>query len=339
MKSRGPAWMRSLYTPKPPSPGNAAEGEGTVRRLLGIAFISTIVCVAVPATLSATPLVAAHQPSQLAQARAGFVTNVTVDANSRTPAPTPPVTSGLNIVEYPSAVGNLVAYLTSDPEDGLKHPAIIWIVGGDTNTIDDVWTPQPPDNDQSAAAYRKAGIVTMYPSQRGGNLNPGQKEGFLGECDDILAAERFLAAQPYVDPQRIYLGGHSTGGTLALLVAELPNPFRAVFAFGPVSNPAVYHEPTFTPFDTTDPKELRLRSPGDWLTSVQTPTWVLEGTKSPSNIQSLRLMSNFPHNGMVHFVPLKGKDHFTELRPTNELLARAIFGDASHGSFKLRLPG
>ena len=38
---------------------------------------------------------------------------------------------------------------------------------------------------------------------------------------------RFLAAQPYVDPARIYLGGHSTGGTLALLVAECSETFRA----------------------------------------------------------------------------------------------------------------
>jgi acetyl esterase/lipase len=209
---------------------------------------------------------------------------------------------------------------------------------GDTNTINNVWTPQPTDNDQTASAYRKAGIVEMYPSQRGGNINPGHKEGFLGECDDILAAARFLAAQPYVDPNRIYLGGHSTGGTLALLVAELPNPFRAVFAFGPVSNPVVYDDSDFTPFDTADPKEVLLRSPGAWLRSVQSPTWVLEGTKSPSNIVSLRLMSGYPHNRNVHFVALKGRDHFSELRPTNALLAQAILADTSHASFKLRLP-
>jgi dipeptidyl aminopeptidase/acylaminoacyl peptidase len=277
-------------------------------------------------------------PSLLAEARAGFTTQLTADANSGTPAPAPPPTAGLTIIEYPSTVGNLVAYLTSDPKDGRRHPAIIWIAGGDTNTIDNVWTPQPADNDQTASAYRKAGIVMMYPSQRGGNTNPGHKEGFLGECDDVLAAARFLAAQPYVDPHRIYLGGHSTGGTLALLVAELPNPFRAVFVFGPATNPVAYQEPTFTPFDTKDPEEVRLRSPGNWLTSVQTPTWVLEGTKSPSNITSLRLMSRYPHDRNVRFVALKGKDHFSELRPTNALLARAILADTSHASFKLQLP-
>ena len=103
----------------------------------------------------------------------------------------------------------------------------------------------------------------------------------------------------------------------------------------------MYHDSGFkgfTPFDTADPKEVRLRSPGYWLTSVQTPTWVLEGTKSPSNIASLRLMSRYPHNRNVHFVALTGKDHFSDLRPTNALLARAILADTSHASFKLKFP-
>ena len=73
----------------------------------------------------------------------------------------------------------------------------------------------------------------MFPSLRGGNDNPGKKEGFLGEVNDVLAASEFLSRQEYVDPDRIYLGGHSTGGTLALLVAASTDKYRAVFSFGP----------------------------------------------------------------------------------------------------------
>src|SRR5436305_720847 len=134
------------------------------------------------------------------------------------------------------AIGPTAAYLSPDPRDGKKHPAIIWITGGDCNSIGDVWTPEPRDNDQTAAAYRKAGILMMFPSLRGGNVNPGVREGFLGEVDDVLAAADFLAQQTYVEPGRIYLGGHSTGGTLVLLVAECSDRFRAVFSFGPVSD-------------------------------------------------------------------------------------------------------
>ncbi len=272
----------------------------------------------------------------LAQARAGFVTHLTYNANCGCPVPKPPAPV-LDVVDYPSSVGPLAAYLTPDPGDGRKHPAIIWITGGDDNSIGDVWTPQPANNDQSAAQYRQAGIVMMYPSLRGGNANPGMKEGFLGECDDVLAAARFLAAQPYVDPNRIFLGGHSTGGTLALLVAELPNPFRAVFAFGPVANPVSYGDPAFTPFNTKNTEEVLLRSPGLWLTSVQTPTWIIEGAKSPSNIGALRWMEHAPRDSLVHFVALVDYNHFSDLRPANREIARTIVADPGTGTFRVHL--
>src|SRR5205085_9170374 len=103
------------------------------------------------------------------------------------------------IVHYESPVGKLAAYLTPDPNDGKKHPAIIWITGGDCNSIDQgCWREGPPSNDQSASAFRKAGIVMMFPSLRGGNDNPGSKEGFLGEADDVLAALDHLRKQEFV---------------------------------------------------------------------------------------------------------------------------------------------
>jgi len=71
--------------------------------------------------------------------------------------------------------------------------------------------------DRFGRPVRKAGIAELYPALRGASGNPGKPECFLGEIDDILAAADFLARRPDVDPQRIYLGGHSTGGTMVLL--------------------------------------------------------------------------------------------------------------------------
>ena len=51
----------------------------------------------------------------------------------------------------------LAAFVTPDPGDGEKHPAIVWLTGGDSNSLDDFWTEGPPANDQSASAYRKGG--------------------------------------------------------------------------------------------------------------------------------------------------------------------------------------
>src|SRR5205085_7788189 len=132
-------------------------------------------------------------------------------------------------VHYTPPAGSLPAYVGAPPAEGGKHPAIIWIVGGFSNSISDIaWTPGRAENDQSATAFREAGIVMMYPCLRGGNDHPGSMEGFYGEVDDVLAAADYLSKLDYIDPQRIYLGGHSTGGTLALLAAESTSRFRAV---------------------------------------------------------------------------------------------------------------
>jgi dipeptidyl aminopeptidase/acylaminoacyl peptidase len=221
-------------------------------------------------------------------------------------------------------VGDLGAYLTPDPQDGKRHPAIIWITGGDCNSIGEVWDAMPEDNDQCATAYRNAGLIMMFPSLRGGNMNPGFREGFLGEVEDVLAAAEYLSRQPYVDSGRIYLGGHSTGGTLALLVAECSPRFRAVFAFGPVEDVGFYGE-EYKPFDSEDRNEVRIRSPIHWLNWIACRTFVIEG--EGGNIQSLHAMMKSTSNEWVRFVPVVGADHFDVLSPTNRLIAKKILAD------------
>ena len=272
------------------------------------------------------PQNSAGQGVSLAQARSGFKTVLTAPVRAKEPAETAP-SAIFRTLKYPAPVGELTAYLSPAPGNGKKHPAIIWITGGDCNSIGDVWSPASPDNDQTAAAYRKAGIVMMFPSLRGGNDNPGTKEGFLGEVDDVLAAAKYLEKQPYVDPKRIYLGGHSTGGTLVLLVAQATNRFRAVFSFGPVEDVAGYGADSgFLPFDISNEKEVELRSPGYWMASVQSPVWIIEGVND-GNIDSLRAMKNSSPNAKTHFVEVQGADHFSVLAPTNELIAQKILQD------------
>src|SRR5690606_9024844 len=118
----------------------------------------------------------------LVEARRGFRTTLVRRESGGRPAPQPPP-GVFHLVQYDAPAGRLAAYLTPDPGDGQKHPAILWITGGDCNSIGPCWVEGPSDNDQSASAYRKAGIVMMFPSLRGGNDNPGVKEGFLGEVD------------------------------------------------------------------------------------------------------------------------------------------------------------
>src|SRR5262249_55563352 len=99
----------------------------------------------------------------LAEARQGFRTKVVRKEPPAGPLPNPPPQL-FRKVQFDSAVGKIGTYLTPDPKDGKKHPAIIWITGGDCNSVGNVWSPAPPSNDQTAAAYRKAGIVMMFPT-------------------------------------------------------------------------------------------------------------------------------------------------------------------------------
>lgn len=270
----------------------------------------------------------ATAPRSLADLRRGFATTLTRKEVTGG-APSAPPDGMFQLVHYPSTVGNLAAYLSVSPGDGKKHPIVIWLFGGFDNSIDGIaWTPGPPGNDQSATAFRDAGLLMMYPSLRGGNDNPGYKEAFYGEVDDVLSAIAYAKKQDFVDPQRIYLGGHSTGGTLALLVAESTSDLRSVFAFGPVYNVRGYGAENL-PFDTNVLREVALRSPGRWLRFIHEPTYVFEGTDQPSNIGQLRFMERVNTNSMVHFVPVSGATHFSGLAPESRLIATKILADTN----------
>ena len=154
-----------------------------------------------------------------AEAHDAFQTTLTTQDSDSDSIPEPPE-GVFDLVKYPSKVGDLSAYVSSDPGDGQKHPMIIWVVGGWGNGISDFpWTYPEWENDQTGSAFWRSGVLTMYPSFRGGCGNPGHYETLFGEIDDIVSAYEYAASLPYVDPDRIYLGGHSTGATRALLAA------------------------------------------------------------------------------------------------------------------------
>ena len=262
----------------------------------------------------------------LADARKGQDAMLTEEVRQDQPAPTPPA-NVLTMVSYPAAAGETSGYLTPAPTDGKRHPAIIWISGGD-QSLGDFWSPQPADNDQSAAIFREKGLVVFYPSMRGLNGNPGKIEGFYGELDDIVAATKWLKQQPYVDPDRVYLGGHSSGGTLVLLASEYAADWAGVFSFGPVADMSIYHGSVPLPFDRNNEQAMRLRSPIHWLASIKRPTFIIEGNlKDQSNLPELQLLQAENRNENVHFVQGGGCDHFNVLRAGSEIIADAILAN------------
>lgn len=246
-------------------------------------------------------------------------------------APDEPPPELFKLVKYRSPVGDLSAYISPDPGDQKKHPVILWLVGGFSNSIGGhLWEDADSANDQTAAAYRKAGMLMMFPSLRGGNDNPGKLEICCGEVDDVISAAKYAATLPYVDPARIYLGGHSTGGTLALLVAGSTDIFRAVICFGPVENVLGYGEDNL-PFDPSNKMELIVRAPLACLAEIKTPTLVLEGTEK-GNIDSLQVLRERNQNPLIRFHEIPGATHFNLLAPFNALFAKKLLTDTGKDS-------
>lgn len=98
----------------------------------------------------------------------------------------------------------------------------------------------------------------------------------------MIAAFDYLAKRPDVDPKRIYLAGHSTGGTLALLVAASTDRFRAVIALGPVDDVRQYGKSGCMPPNPPD-EEMVVRSPVLFMDQIVTPTFVIEGEKGSTS--------------------------------------------------------
>ena len=187
------------------------------------------------------------------------------------------------------------------------------------------------ENDQTGKAFREAGIIMMIPSFRGENANPGQYEMFYGEINDLESAREYLAKMPYVDPARIYVAGHSTGGTKVLLGNEFSNGFRAAFSLGGIPDLKLRIEGgsmmVAVPFNQSNPEEFRLRSPRTFITSLHSPTFYFEGEESYwpefDEVQKIADKNKIPFYSYM----IKGGDHFNIIVPVTNLIAKKILED------------
>ncbi len=271
-----------------------------------------------------------QEGARLPEARRGFSTELTTPfafgaAHPESPPPE------LRLVQYDGPVGELDAFVSADPGDGERHPAVLWAHGGFGGIGPWLYEAASAVDDQTLRPFLDRGVVVMAPSWRGENDNPGQFELFYGEVDDLLAARDALAALPYVDPERIYLAGHSTGGTLTLLAAASTDAFRAAYAIGAMPDLVWQHAQTpelygNTPYDPNDPREHELRSAGRFITSIARPTLLIEGEYSLNaavNVTAAQAAGDAP----VRAVIVPSADHFDVLRPVTERLAAAIAED------------
>src|SRR5262245_10020011 len=202
------------------------------------------------------------QDEDYAQARSRFQTKLIRKGPSpqKQLMPNPP--AGVTMVEYTSGDLRLKVWINRPSDDVSKHPAVLYLHGGFAFSAGD-WEQSKP--------YRDAGFVVMMPILRGENGQPGAFSYFYNEVDDVLAAAEYLIKEPYVDSKRVFLAGHSVGGTMTLLTAMTSKLFRAAASFDGSPYWPGFTDALDLPFDKSDPREIYLRSPLPYTGSLKCP--------------------------------------------------------------------
>ncbi|MCJ7996282.1 alpha/beta fold hydrolase [Rhizobium cremeum] len=177
----------------------------------------------------------------------------------------------------------LAAWVSKHQPSHKLRPAVLFLHGGNAMGAGH-WTLMRP--------YIDSGYVVMMPTVRGENGQAGAFSGFYNEVSDVLAAGEHLAGLPGVDGERLFLAGHSIGGTLAMLSAMASNRFRAAV---PISgNPNAFRffrrYPEDIRFDDSDIHEFEVRTALCYAQSLKCPTYLMHGTKEPHLNQGARLM-------------------------------------------------
>jgi dienelactone hydrolase len=250
-----------------------------------------------------------EQTEDYAQARQHFQTKLV----RRGPAPQQwrmeRAPLGAKEMEYVSGGLRLRAWASEPPRDGGRRPAVLFLHGGFAFGADD-WEQTRP--------FRDAGFVVMTPMLRGENGLPGSYSMFYDEVEDVLAAAEALARLPYVDGQRLYIAGHSVGGTLSLLAALTSNRFRAAASFSgsPDQMSWARGQPELVPFDPADQREFQLRSPLAFARSFKCPVRLYYGSQEflfASSSQKTAQLAKAA-NLDVEAVSVPG-DHFSSVDP------------------------
>jgi dipeptidyl aminopeptidase/acylaminoacyl peptidase len=215
--------------------------------------------------------------------------------------PDPP--DGVTAIKFPSGDLELEAWVSVPAKATKKWPAVVFLHGGFGFS---------PEDWEMAKPYRDVGYVVLVPLLRGENGQAGSFTLFYDEVDDVLAAGEYLRKQPYVDSARLFIAGHSVGGTLTLLAVQASDMFHAAASFSGSPDQVLFTRfgipKDAIPFDVTDKRELEVRSPLSYAKSFKCPTRIYYGSKEARfEKTSLRTAAIAKESGLdVDAIPVEG---------------------------------
>jgi dipeptidyl aminopeptidase/acylaminoacyl peptidase len=251
-----------------------------MKRHLTIALLAGIIAAAPSAAQQGGqpdfhPQVALQNQDYVA-ARAGFRTKLLRVGPS--PQSFKPLRVPVDVAEvtYSSSPYRLKAWLFTPNSSG-RHPAVLYLHGGHAFDSGD-WDAAKP--------YRDAGFVLVAPMLRGENGQAGNFSMYYDETDDVLAAIEYLRHLKSVDPHRIFVAGHSVGGTMTMLAALTSKRIRAAAAFSGSPDQVLYVKlapgaKERAPFDYTNARELIMRSPLAFAAYFKCPLRIYYGSQEP----------------------------------------------------------
>ena len=217
--------------------------------------------------------VAAPEPwgsGDLEAERESFVTNLL----TRGPAPQryekAKVPPDAREVTYSSDGLQLKAWLSRNRTAG-DRPGLVFVHGGFAFSSAD-WEQTKP--------FREAGYIVLAPMLRGENGGPGDFEAFYGEVNDVVAAGNYLASLQGVESKKVFVCGHSTGGTLTMLSSMVTSPFCAAASIGGSPDQEMFFKslPQVVPFELNQLAEIAMRSPIRFPNSLRCPLFIMVGT-------------------------------------------------------------
>lgn len=232
------------------------------------------------------------EPPQLtgdyAEARRNFRTRLV----KRGPAPDKfePWTTASNAETITYRTGDsddleLRAWVSRTPPGARNRPAVLFLHGGNSTGAGH-WELMTP--------YIEAGYVVMLPTFRGENGQAGDFSGFYNEAGDAMAAADWLAHHPAVNPDRMFLAGHSNGGTLSMLVSMTTGRFRAAVPISGNTNAYAFFNRFRDDirFDADNPREFEMRSSACYAHSFKCPILLLRASEEKNNEKRLQVLEH-----------------------------------------------